>query len=40
LLQAIDEGSTPRSSLSDNIKTIELIHALYESISSGKAVEL
>lgn len=38
LLAAICDGSDVRSSLEDNVKTIELINALYESISSGKAI--
>jgi predicted dehydrogenase len=38
VLAAISDGSTPRSSLADNVKTIELVHALYDSIKTGEAI--
>lgn len=40
VLEAIATGSTPRSAVSDNVKTIELIAALYRSMESNEVVKL
>jgi hypothetical protein len=33
-------GSTPRSSVADNIRTVELVDALYRSMETGMVVQL
>ena len=40
VLDAIATGSTPRSSVADNVKTIELVAALYASMESDQVVRL
>lgn len=40
VLDAMATGSTPRSSVADNVKTIELVAALYRSMESGEAVRV
>jgi predicted dehydrogenase len=40
LLRAIATGEPPATSAADNVRTVELVHALYESIDSGEAVEV
>ena len=40
VLDAIATGSTPRSSVADNVKTIELVAALYTSMESDQVVRL
>lgn len=40
LLNAIATGEPPRSSVADNVSTIRLVEALYESIESNSVVEL
>jgi predicted dehydrogenase len=40
VLDAIATGSTPRSSVADNVKTIELVAALYRSMESHEVVKL
>ncbi|MEO6533515.1 MAG: Gfo/Idh/MocA family oxidoreductase [Pseudolysinimonas sp.] len=40
VLDAIATGSTPRSSVADNVKTIELVAALYRSMESDEVVRL
>ena len=38
VLEAIATGSTPRSAVADNVKTIELVAALYRSMESNEVV--
>lgn len=38
VLEAIATGTTPRSSVSDNVKTVELVDALYRSIGANEVV--
>ena len=38
VLEAISTGSTPRSAVSDNVKTIELVDALYQSMDTNEVV--
>jgi len=40
VLDAIATGSTPRSAVADNVKTIELVAALYRSMESNEVVHL
>jgi predicted dehydrogenase len=40
VLEAAATGSVPRTSVSDNVKTIELVEALYRSIETNQAVQL
>ncbi len=40
VLDAVATGSTPRSSVADNVKTIELVAALYRSMESNEVVRL
>lgn len=40
VLDAVATGTTPRTSVSDNVKTIELVEALYQSIERNQAVQL
>ncbi len=40
VLEGIATGSTPRSSVADNVKTIELVDALYRSMESNQVVRL
>ncbi len=40
VLDAIATGSTPRSAVADNVKTVELVAALYRSMESNEAVRL
>lgn len=40
VLDGIASGNTPRSSVADNVKTIELVHALYRSIETQEVVHL
>lgn len=40
VLDAVATGSTPRSSVADNVKTIELVAALYRSMESNDVVRL
>ncbi len=40
VLEAVSTGSTPRSSVSDNVKTVELVDALYRSMESNEVVHL
>ena len=40
VLDAVATGSTPRSSVSDNVKTVELVDALYRSMGSNEVVRL
>jgi len=40
VLNAVATGSTPRSSVADNVKTIELVAALYRSMESNEVVAL
>jgi predicted dehydrogenase len=40
VLDAVATGSTPRSSVADNVKTIELVAALYRSMDSNEVVGL
>lgn len=40
VMTSIATGAPLRSSIDDNVKTLDLIAALYESIESGKAIEL
>lgn len=40
VLDAIATGSTPRSSVADNVRTIELVAALYHSMESDQVVRL
>ncbi|HEU0206113.1 MAG TPA: Gfo/Idh/MocA family oxidoreductase [Pseudolysinimonas sp.] len=40
VLNAMATGSTPRSSVADNVKTIELVAALYRSMESDQVVRL
>ncbi|MCU1577110.1 MAG: gfo/Idh/MocA family oxidoreductase [Leifsonia sp.] len=38
VLQAVATGSTPRSAVSDNVKTVELVDALYRSMDTNEVV--
>lgn len=38
VLEAIATGSTPRSTVTDNVKTVELVDALYESMETNEVV--
>lgn len=40
VLDSIATGSTPRSSVADNVKTIELVDAIYRSMESNQVVKL
>lgn len=40
VLEAVATGSTPRSSVADNVRTIELVAALYRSMESDQVVRL
>jgi len=40
VLAAIETGSVPRSSVGDNVKTVELVNALYRSMEMNQVVEL
>jgi predicted dehydrogenase len=40
VLEAVATGSTPRSAVSDNVKTIELVDALYRSMAANEVVHL
>lgn len=40
LLRSISTGESPPTAAADNVHTVELVHALYESIDTGNAVEL
>ena len=40
VLDAVATGSIPRSSVADNVKTIELVAALYRSMESNEVVAL
>lgn len=40
VLEGIATGSTPRSSVNDNVKTVELVAALYKSMESNEVVTL
>lgn len=40
VLEAVATGSTPRSSVADNVKTIELVDALYRSMQTNEVVHL
>jgi predicted dehydrogenase len=39
VLDAIATGSRPRSSVEDNVKTVELVEALYESMNTNQVVQ-
>lgn len=38
LLRSISTGEPPATAAADNVRTVELVHALYESMDSGEAV--
>jgi predicted dehydrogenase len=38
LLRAIGTGQPPATTAKDNVRTVALVHALYESMDSGQAV--
>lgn len=40
LLRGVATGETPATQAADNVRTVELVHALYESMDSGHAVEV
>jgi predicted dehydrogenase len=40
VLRSIATGQLPETSAHDNVRTVELVHALYESMDSGEAVEV
>jgi predicted dehydrogenase len=40
VLRAVRTGETPRSSVSDNVKTIELVDAIYRSMDTNEVVHL
>lgn len=40
VLEAVATGSTPRSSVADNVKTIELVDAIYRSMDTDEVVRL
>ena len=40
VLEAVATGSTPRSSVADNVKTIELVDAIYRSMDTDEVVRV
>jgi predicted dehydrogenase len=40
VLEAVATGSTPRSAVSDNVRTVELVDALYRSMDANEVVHL
>jgi len=40
VLEAVATGATPRSAVSDNVKTVELVDALYRSMNTNEVMHL